>query len=96
MGKVFDGADYERRVDAARNSISVGEEAKFVITGDLVGLNARKAFQEAKELALRKARKKMLDRIRQEEADHALNDLIPTEVEEVVNGSHDEIVSVDG
>ncbi|MBR1206962.1 MULTISPECIES: hypothetical protein [unclassified Bradyrhizobium] len=96
MGKVFDGDDYERRLDAVRNSISIGEEAKFVITGDLAGLNAKKAFQDAKELALRKARKKMLDRIRQEEADHALNDLVPTEVEEVLNGSHDEIVSVDG
>ncbi|WP_375780867.1 hypothetical protein ACE103_20215 [Bradyrhizobium sp. ma5] len=96
MGKVFDGDDYERRIDAARNGISTAEEAKFIITGDLAGLNARKAFQDAKELALRKARKKMLDRIRQEEADHSLNDLIPTEVEEVLNGPHDEIVSVEG
>ncbi|WP_246709737.1 hypothetical protein [Bradyrhizobium sp. 6(2017)] len=96
MGKVFDGADYERKLDAARNGISTSEEARFVITGDLAGLNARKAFQEAKERALMKARKKMLDRIEQEQADHALNDWIPTEVEEIVTGPNDEIVSVDG
>ncbi|MHC2241493.1 hypothetical protein [Bradyrhizobium elkanii] len=96
MGKVFDEADYQRKLDAARNGISTREEARFVITGDLAGLNARKAFQDAKERALMKARKEMLDRINQEQQDHALNDLVPTEVEEIVTGPHDEIVSVDG
>ncbi|UGY23183.1 hypothetical protein HU675_0035290 [Bradyrhizobium septentrionale] len=96
MGKVFDGADYERKLDAARNGISTSEEARFVITGDLAGLDARKAFQEAKERALMKARAKMLQRIDQEMTDRDRDGVLPTEVEEIVTGPHDELVSVDG
>lgn len=96
MGKVFDEADYQRKLDAARNDISFGEELKFIAKGDSTGLSARKAFEDAKQDALRRARKKMLNRIDEEARDRSRSSLIPIEVEEIVTGKHDDLVQVEG
>lgn len=96
MGQVFDEADYRRRLEAARKPISTREEIGYILSSDLPGLNARKAFEDAKVAALEKAREKMLDAIERAERDHRLNGFLPTEVEEIVNGPSDELVRVDG
>lgn len=96
MGRVFDEADYERRLEAAQNEISTGTELRFIANADLRGLNAVKAHQDAKQAALRQARKQMLQAIEAARRDQAYNGLIPTEVEEIVTGSSDELVKIDG
>lgn len=95
MGQVFDEADYRRRLEAAQNEISTATELRFIANGDLRGLNAAKAHQEAKQAALRQARKQMLQAIEAARRDQALNGLVPTEVEEIVTGPSDELVKVD-
>lgn len=67
MVRVFDEADYRRRLDQAAE-ISTGEEIKLIIKGWVTGegsgpLDAQKAMNEAKQIALRKARKEMLQAI---------------------------------
>lgn len=95
MGQVFDGADYERRLEAAQNEISLGTELRLIASGDAKGLDALKVHQEAKMQALRLARKQMLKAIQQAERDQAYNGLVPAEVEEIVSGPSDELVRVD-
>lgn len=96
MGRVFDEADYLRRLEAAQNEISTGTELRFIANADLRGLNATKAHQAAKEEALRQARKQMLAAIEAASRDQALNGALPTEVEEIVTGPSDELVKIDG
>lgn len=94
MGRVFDEVDYRRRLEAAQDEITTRTELRFIANGDLRGLNALKAHQEAKEAALKQARKQMMRAISDEMKDQALNGVVPTEVEEIVTGSGDELVKV--
>lgn len=96
MGQVFDEADYSRRLQAAQNEVSDSTEARFIANGDLKGLNAVKAHHAAKEVALREARKHMLQAIAKAEQDKAFTGFLPTEVEEIVTGPSDNLVRVDG
>ncbi|MGY4288890.1 hypothetical protein ACVWXO_008110 [Bradyrhizobium sp. LM2.7] len=96
MGQVFDEADYRRKLEAAQNEIGTATELRFIANADLKGLNAVKAHQEAKEVALRQARKQMLQAIAAAERDQSFNGGLPTEVEEIVTGPSDQLVKVDG
>ncbi|WP_456622147.1 MULTISPECIES: hypothetical protein [unclassified Bradyrhizobium] len=96
MGQVFDEADYRRRLDALDSSnISVGEEAGLIAKGGGSGpLDARKTILFAKQQALRAARKKMIKAIRAEQDRMRQNNLLPTEVEQIVTGKSDTLVKV--
>jgi hypothetical protein len=98
MVRVFDEADYRRRLDAAAE-LSTSEEAtllvKSIFSGDAFGpLNARKAMDIAKQNALRKARKEMMQAIRAEDDRNRANAIIPIDVTELATGKSDEIVQV--
>ncbi|MGJ5149867.1 hypothetical protein [Bradyrhizobium sp. HKCCYLR1023] len=99
MGRVFDEADYRRRLDQAAE-MSTGEEAKLILRGLAGGvwnaeLEARKTMDRAKQEALRKARKEMIRAIRAEDDRQRQNAFLPREVEEIVTGSPgDELVKV--
>ncbi|MBR0931637.1 hypothetical protein JQ561_33930 [Bradyrhizobium diazoefficiens] len=107
MGQVFDEADYRRRLEALETSnIAVGEEAGLLgydlLSGNMQekggngqgALNARKDILLAKQRALRDARKKMVRAIRAAEDKARQNDLLPTEVEQIVTGQSDTLVKV--
>lgn len=100
MGQVFDEADYRRRLDALDSSnMSVGEEFGLIAEGWAKGsgsgpLDARKAILAAKQDALRRARKKMIRAIRAEEDKARQNNILPTEVEQIVTGKSDALVKV--
>jgi hypothetical protein len=53
-------------------------------------------IKDAKEAALRQARKHMLQAIAKVQQDNAFNGFLPTEVEEIVTGPSDNLVRVDG
>jgi hypothetical protein len=91
MGKVFDEADYNRRLDQAAN-MSTGQELKLIVTG---GLDAKKAMNDAAQNALIKARKHMMKAIADEEQAMRDRRLIPIDVEEFATGAKgDELVKV--
>ena len=89
MGKIFDGADYNRRLDGAAN-VTVGTELKYIIRGEA---DVPVKMMAAKQAALLKARKKLLKAI-QDERRKRLENVIPVEVEEVLTGTRDELVQV--
>lgn len=89
MSKVFDGADYTRKLEQAGN-VSVATEAKYIIKGEA---DAPAKMMEAKRVALLKARKEMLQAVDNERKKLA-DELIPVEVEEVLTGKGDELVQV--
>jgi GTP cyclohydrolase III len=98
MVRVFDEADYRRRLDQAAE-ISTGDEIKLIIKGWVTGegsgpLDAQKAMNEAKQNALRKARKEMLQAIRAEDDRYRSNAIIPIDVTELATGKSDELVQV--
>jgi hypothetical protein len=98
MVRILDEADYRRRLDAAAE-ISTGEEAtllvKGIFSGDAFGpLNSRKAMDVAKQNALRKARKEMMQAIRAEDDKARASAVIPIDVQEVATGKSDELVQV--
>ena len=65
------------------------------VTGEGSGpLDAQKAMNEAKQLALRKARKEMLQAIRAEDDRNRSNAIIPVDVTELATGKSDELVQV--
>lgn len=100
MGQVFDEADYRRKLDALDSSnIAIGDEASDIAEGWLKGtgsgpLDARKQILEAKQLALRQARKEMIHAIRAAERDQSLNGGLPTEVEQIVTAKSDDLIKV--
>jgi len=100
MGQVFDEADYRRRLEALESSqISAGEEFGLMQEGWVSGsgsgpLDARKRILFAKQQALRAARKKMIQAIRAEEDRMRRNNMLPTEVEQIVTGRSDTLVKV--
>lgn len=110
MGQIFDEADYRRRLDALDTSnISLGAEVSDIGAGwsgllnplvhdpSKIGsgpLNARKDILQAKQDALRHARKEMINAIIKAEQDQAFNGGLPTEVEQIVTGQSDELIKV--
>ena len=79
--------------------ISTGDEIKLIIKGWVTGegsgpLDAQKAVNAAKQNALRKARKEMLQAIRAEDDRNRSNAIIPIDVTEVATGKSDELVQV--
>lgn len=100
MGRVFDEAEYRRRLAALETSnMSVGDEVAAIGEGWVRGsgsgpLDARKSVLAAKQRGLREARKKMIRAIRAEEDRMRQNNLLPTEVEEIVTGRSDTMIKV--
>lgn len=100
MGQVFDEADYRQRLEALDSSnISIGDEASDIVRGWATGtgsgpLDARKAILEAKQQALRQARKEMIRAIRAAADQQRANGLLPIEVEQIVTGRSDDLVKV--
>jgi hypothetical protein len=92
MGRIFDEEDFRRRLEQAED-IPVKDEVRLIFDG-ADALAARKAMDDAKTNALRKARKKMIRAIREEDDRRRYNGLVPSEVEEIVTGSHDELVKL--
>ena len=101
MVRVFDQADYDRRLEALRimSDISTGEElgllAKGLVTGNAFGpLEARIEINLAKIEALRQARKEMIQAIRAEQDKARRGAIIPLDVQELATGRGDELVKV--
>jgi hypothetical protein len=110
MGHVFDEKDYRQRLDALDSSnISLGDEISDIGSGwaglinpftrnsAAIGsgpLDARKTILEAKQNALRQARKEMIRAIIKAEQDQAFNGGLPTEVEQIVTGQSDKLIKV--
>jgi hypothetical protein len=110
MGQVIDEADYRRRLEALDTSdISIGAEVSDIGAGwsglvnplvtdpSKIGsgpLNARKDVLDAKQIALRQARKEMINAIIRAEQDQAFNGVLPTEVEQIVTGKSDDLIKV--
>lgn len=110
MGQIFDEADYRRRLDALDSSnITMGQEASDIWAGwkglmnplvfdsSKIGsgpLDARKSILAAKQDALRRTRKKMIQAIRAEEDKALQNNVLPTEVEQIVTGNSDVLIKV--
>lgn len=96
MARVFDEADYKRRLLAleANDDVSLGQEIGFALSGDEAGLNARKDINLVKAEALRTARKEMVRAIRAAQ-EYALADaVIPLDVTETAFGKSDDLVKV--
>ncbi|BAL77033.1 hypothetical protein [Bradyrhizobium cosmicum] len=110
MAQVIDEADYRRRLDALDSSnISLGDEVSDIGAGwsglldpsqfgsDNIGtgpLNARKNILQAKQEALRHARKELIKAIRAADDAQRAASLLPIEVEQIVTGSSDELIKV--
>jgi hypothetical protein len=101
MVRVFDQADYDRRLEALQpsNDISLGEEIGLIWEGWKTGegsgpLEARIAINEAKINALRQARREMIRAIRAEQDKARRGAIIPLDVQELVTGKGDELVKV--
>jgi hypothetical protein len=101
MARVFDEADYRRRLDALSTSNTpVGTEVGLLIKGffqgDVLGpVRAHNEILLAKQEALRQARKALVKQI-QAEMDKRRNDaIIPLDVQEIITGGEaDELVKV--
>lgn len=103
MGRVFNEADYQRRLQELDSSeITLGQELSDIGSGwaglmnpaefgsNAIGtgpLNARKDMLAAKKEALRQARKAMISAIRATEREQRFNSVVPTEVEEIATGA---------
>lgn len=104
MAQVFDEKDYQRRLEALDSSdVSIGQETSLIAqgiaqygsgSGAARVLNARKDILQAKQEALRHARKEMIHAIIKAEQDQAFNGVLPTEVEQIVTGQSDELIKV--
>ncbi|MGJ5000572.1 hypothetical protein ACQR10_04560 [Bradyrhizobium sp. HKCCYLRH2060] len=98
MTRVFDVADYRRRLDQA-DDLSTGEELRLILKGASTGqglnyVDARRTMITAKQDALRRARKELVKRLRQEDDRIRSQSILPVDITEWTETSGDELVKL--